>query len=212
MTHVAPAHMMDAFNCPHCGAYAHQRWTQAAHIPVGSASASGQSEPGLTMARCVRCSKASIWVGKSMIFPDFSPAPPPNLDLGEEIQADYHEAAAIVNKSPRGAAALLRLCIQELCVQLGEPGKNLDNDIAALVEMGLDSKIQKALDVVRVIGNNAVHPGEIDLRDDLPVALKLFELVNIIAQTMITQSKEIDRLYDSLPEGAKKHIEERDKR
>ena len=120
------------------------------------------------------------------------------------------EAKAIVNKSPRGAAALLRLCIQKLCEQLGEKGKNINDDIANLVKIGLPVKIQQALDVVRVIGNNAVHPGQIDLRDDQDTAMKLFELINVIAEVMITQPKEVERLYQSLPQTAREAIQKRD--
>ena len=88
------------------------------------------------------------------------------------------ESRTILDLSPRGAAALLRLCIQKLCKQLGQPGKNINDDIAALVKAGLDPKIQKALDIVRVIGNECVHPGTMDLRDDREIAAKLFVLVN----------------------------------
>lgn len=63
---------------------------------------------------------------------------------------------------------------------------------------------------MRVIGNESVHPGEIDLRDNKDIAYKLFELINIIAQTMITQPKEIDNLYKKLPKSKIKAIEKRD--
>jgi len=42
-----------------------------------------------------------------------------------------------------------------------------------------------------------------DIRDNMDATLKLFELVNLTAQTMITQKKEIDRLYELLPAAAK---------
>ncbi len=135
----------------------------------------------------------------------------PNPDLRDDIREDYLEARGIVTKSPRGAAALLRLCTQKLCQQLGKPGKNPNEDIAALVKEGLPTGVQKSLDVVRVIGNNAVHPGQIDLKDDVETANKLFELINIIARVMITQPKEIARLYESLPVGQREAIEQRDK-
>lgn len=133
-----------------------------------------------------------------MIYPDASGTMPANPDLSPEIQADYSEAASIVNHSPRGAAALLRLCIQKLCKQLGESGKDINADIASLVKKGLNPKIQKALDVVRVVGNNAVHPGELDLKDDKDTAVQLFKLINLIAEKMITEPKEIDGVYETL--------------
>jgi hypothetical protein len=105
---------------------------------------------------------------------------------------------------------LLRLCIQKLCKYLGEPGENLNDDIAALVQKGLGPQIQKALDIVRVIGNNAVHPGKIDLKDNRETATRLFNLVNLIAEVMISQPKHIDAMYESLPEGARVQITKRD--
>jgi len=63
---------------------------------------------------------------------------------------------------------------------------------------------------VRVIGNEAVHPGTIDLRDDRTTANKLFKLVNFIAHKMITEPREIDEIYGSLPEDKKDGIRKRD--
>lgn len=145
-----------------------------------------------------------------MIFPESTGIQSPNADLNSEIIEDYLEAANIVNKSPRGSVALLRLAIQKLCKQLGEDGKNINDNIASLVKKGLPVTIQKALDIVRVVGNDAVHPGQIDLKDDSVIASKLFELINIIAYTMITQPKEIAALYETLPEDKRAGIERRD--
>lgn len=66
------------------------------------------------------------------------------------------------------------------------------------------------LDVVRVIGNNAVHPGELDIRDDPEIAGKLFKLVNMVVDAMISRPKSIEDLYNDL--GPKMHsaIERRD--
>jgi hypothetical protein len=131
--------------------------------------------------------------------PDISCAPSPNDDLKDEIKLDYLEAASIAAKSPRGAAALLRLCVQKLCKQLGEEGKNIDKDIGSLVAKGLDVRVQQALDIVRVVGNESVHPGEIDVRDDPESVGILFTLVNAIADQMITQPKLHSKIYESLP-------------
>ena len=59
--------------------------------------------------------------------------------------------------------------------------------------------IQKSLDLVRVIGNEAVHPGTIDLGDDRKTALGLFTLINLIATAMITEPKEVDEMYAEYP-------------
>ncbi len=134
----------------------------------------------------------------------------PNLDLDDEIQSYYLEARDILAKSPRGAAALLRLCVQLVCKQLGENGRNIDSDIASLVRKGLPARVQQALDIVRVVGNNAVHPGQIDFDDDPAIAMQLFILVNVIADVMITEPKRIEALYQSLPATARDAIERRD--
>jgi hypothetical protein len=76
----------------------------------------------------------------------------------------------------------------------------------------LSGIVQKALDIVRVIGNEAVHPGTIDLRDDRDTALKLFGLVNLIAEQMISNPKHVDAFYETIPPNKKAAIEKRDEK
>jgi hypothetical protein len=166
----------------------------------------------VSISSCFNCDELCVWVYDQLIWPRRPGGPQPNLDLPLDVRRDYEEASTILDASPRGAAALLRLAIQKLCKELGEKGRKPDDDIASLVRKGLDPRVQKALDVVRVVGNNAVHPGEIDLRDDRPTAEALFGLVNLICEKMITQPKHVDELYAKLPEQNRKAIEERDKR
>jgi hypothetical protein len=135
-----------------------------------------------------------------MVYPDHGKAPPANPDTPENVLNLYNEAASIASKSPRAAAALIRLAVQVLCVHLGEPGKNLNDDIGKLVEKGLRPMVQKSLDAVRVTGNNAVHPGQIDVDDPQVVAL-LFSLLNIIVEQMISVPNEVDSIYNALPAG-----------
>jgi hypothetical protein len=120
----------------------------------------------LTVSHCFSCNDWSVWVADNLIYPEKPTAIEPNEEMPPEVRADFNEAAAIVDTSPRGAAALLRLVIQKLMKDLNLKGKDLDADIGDLVKRGLDDRIKKALDVIRVIGNNAVHPGQMDLRDD----------------------------------------------
>ena len=139
-------------------------------------------------------------------------APLPSVDTPQDVKEDYEEARSIFNQSPRGAAALLRLAIQKLVIALGESSDNLNDSIGNLVKKGLRTDIQKALDVVRVVGNNAVHPGELNVEDNPEMALSLFKLTNIIVEDMITKPKEVAELFDALPEGAKGAIAKRDKK
>ncbi|MBF0527735.1 MAG: DUF4145 domain-containing protein [Deltaproteobacteria bacterium] len=164
----------------------------------------------LFLSQCYNCDKVAVWVHDRLIYPSESHGAIPNADLPEEILRDYEEARTILNLSPRGAAALLRLCIQKLCRHLGENGKNIDHDIAALVAKGLNPLVQKSLDVVRVIGNEAVHPGVMDISDDRDTAARLFDLVNIIADQMITHPKVVNTMYEKLPESKRAAIDERD--
>lgn len=163
-----------------------------------------------TISICEHCSDMAVWNDLNMIFPKKIQVDKPNSDLTADIQKDYLEAANILADSARSAAAILRLALQKLCVQLGEKGKNINNDIAALVKKGLNPTIQKSFDALRITGNNAVHPGELNLTENPEHAVKLFNLVNFIAEKMITEPKEIDSFYEDLPEGAKEAIKKRD--
>lgn len=200
-----PAFNQNAFHCPYdeCSVYSEQIWNTIHSSYKGAVS-------DWRLAYCTHCARFSLWVSEKLVYPEKIGAVVPNNDMDESIKQDFNEAREILNRSPKGAAALLRLCIQKLCVQLRGKGKNLNNDIADLVKKGLPEKIQKALDIVRVIGNGAVHPGQIDVNDNIQTANKLFDLVNIIAYTMITQPKDIDELYNGLPEEKLEQIELRD--
>jgi Domain of unknown function (DUF4145) len=149
----------------------------------------------------------SVWHHDAVLYPASRYHIEPNADMNDDIKLDFLEAASILDSSPRGAAALLRLCIQKLCKQLGQPGENINEDIKSLVKLGLDARVQKILDIVRVVGNESVHPGTIDLRDDRGTAQKLFELVNRIAYDTLTHQREVNALYESLPKDKRDAIE-----
>jgi predicted heme/steroid binding protein len=205
--YIAPEYKLRAFHCPLCNVYADQIWTELHQFHSGSFYFNDTDA-----ATCGHCKQYSVWHDGVMVYPDFQGVQSPNSDLSDDIKADYEEAASILQKSPRGAAALLRLAVQKLCRELGEEGRDINNDIKELVSKGLPSAVQKSLDAVRVIGNEAVHPGQIDLRDDVESAQVLFKLVNLIAEKMITEPKEVESIYASLPESKRKQIEKRDEK
>lgn len=165
----------------------------------------------LHISKCYNCNKFSVWAYDKLIHPNSDFEHTPNPDLPEDVKSDFIEASKIVKSSPRGAAALLRLCIQKICIHLGEKGKSIDADIRNLTNKGLSPLVQKSLDIVRVVGNESVHPGIMDLKDNYETASQLFELVNIIADQLISQPMRIESLYGDLPESKRKAIEDRNK-
>lgn len=218
--HFPPKLGEEKFHCPHCGVYAKQFWAHihAQNIWGGYSSIQGKAhfdeslDKKWAISKCEYCEEKIIWLDENIIYPKNIPVSLPNEDLSEEIKKDYIEAAIIFNDSVRSSAALLRLALQKLCKQLGEKGENINDDIGAMVKKGLNPLVQKSLDSLRITGNNAVHPGEINLEEEPDKVLKLFELINFIAEKMITEPKEISGFYDNLPESSKKAVEERDQK
>jgi hypothetical protein len=203
---------LDAFNCPQsgCGAFAHQEWyyrVDAIRAPSGGES---RRVANFSVSFCGRCHKFALWEEEQMIYPRASIVLPASEDMPEEVKKYYDEARAIFYDSARGAAALLRLAIQKLTIELGEDGRNLNKAIGNLVQKGLPERIQKSLDIVRVIGNNAVHAGQIVIEDNPKVAMSLFKITNLIVDNVVTKSKEVEELYNNLPEEAREQITERD--
>jgi hypothetical protein len=166
---------------------------------------------GFSVATCSSCDDFTLWVKNEIVYPKKTTLPPPNDDLSEDIKALYLEASSILVDSPKGATALLRLALQKLLEQIGKSGKNINSDIKSLVAEGMSPKIQQALDLLRVIGNNAVHPGQINLDDNAEIAQKLFGILNFIAEELITKPKELEDLYaDLIPPDTQDHIKQRD--
>lgn len=231
---VIPVFGKTHFNCPRCGAHAQQSWLQLSgrsvslldsplvpdDIVVGSAISFPTTRAinwvhlnGFHLSRCFACGKYSSWVGKKLSWPldVVGEIAPPAKDMPVDVRAIYSEAMAVFEKSPRAAAALLRLAIELLCRNLGKSG-DINGMIGDLVADGLPVRIQRALDVVRVIGNEAVHPGQIELNEDPAIAASLFHLVNLIVERLITEARLIDDLFESLPPGKLAGIESRDRK
>ncbi|HCC80822.1 MULTISPECIES: DUF4145 domain-containing protein [unclassified Methylophaga] len=166
---------------------------------------------GFAVATCSSCDGFTLWVNKEIVYPKKTTLPPPNADLNDDIKSLYIEASKILIDSPKGATALLRLALQKLLEQVGKSGKNINSDIKDLVAEGLSPKIQQALDLLRVVGNNAVHPGQINFDDNSEIAQKLFGILNFIAEELITKPKELEQLYaDLIPTDTQGHIKQRD--
>jgi hypothetical protein len=199
-----PSFKDEKFHCILCGVFAKQHWKTLQWTDYDTYNTE------FTFSRCSHCEEKSFWYQDRMIVPSEAPVPPSHIDLPQSCKTEYDEARDIVARSPRAAAALLRLCVQKLMSELGEKGKNINDDIGSLVKKGLPVEVQQALDYCRVVGNNGVHPGEIELTDNPKIAHSLFEMINFIVEDCIARPKKVAELYGKLPQGALKAVEKRD--
>ena len=183
-----PQYQSTGFHCPYCNVYADQKWINTIwktpllnidNIRQVRESKIDIKGVAVEVSTCSRCRNPTFWLDEKIIYPPIRMSPLANSDLPDSVKKVYNEAASIANQSPRAACALLRLAIDMLLKHLGEAG-TINEGIKNLVKKGLDERIQQALDIVRVTGNNAVHPGEIDFNDSTDVQT-LFGLINLIA-------------------------------
>jgi uncharacterized protein DUF4145 len=123
----------------------------------GSTSYSTTQLSNVALSRCFSCKALAIWRADRLLYPAKDFVVEPNPEMPADVLADFEEASAIVSLSPRGAAALLRLAIQKLMIHLNQDGKNLNENIGDLVKAGLDPKIQKSLDLVRVVATQSTR-------------------------------------------------------
>lgn len=200
-----PEFEKEEFNCIHCGVYARQNWQQVRT----------QSRIlNYSICVCGHCHKISLWKNETetILDPMKTIHMPSHEEMPDEIKSLYNEALSVVDLSPKASAALLRLAIQNLMPLIGANIGKLDKDIAKLVSEGLPQEIQQALDFCRVIGNNAVHPNELNLDDTPEMAHAMFEMINFIVEEKIAKPKRVKELFSRLPTGAIEAIEKRDKK
>ena len=214
--YIEPNNSKKSFTCPHCGTlslmiYNHVNYNSHLEATFDRGINENKGNSWVDLATCCSCKKTIIWIDDQYVYPDIA-AVEAHPDMPDSVKQLYNEAGLIYNKSPRAACALLRLAIDRLCNELRETDKDINKNIGELVKKGLPQTVQQALDVVRVVGNKAVHPGQIYFDvDDKGTATMLMRLLNIIVERMISEPNEIDSLYQELPESVKESIEKRDK-
>lgn len=230
-----PRYGEKSFSCPTCSAYTQQHWYEIklfgpnvveynafaglreVQDDIGetwdSIKENGYFADNLSaVSKCLVCEEVSVWVEGKIVYPLTHLAPLPNLDMPEDVMKIYVEARKVSTLSPTASTALLRLALEKLLPQVGAKKAKIDTMIGDLVSQGLPKEVEKALDSLRVIGNEAVHPGTIDLEDNTDVSIALFKLLNVVVDRMITQKREIDEIYSLIPENKLKGIEDRNNR
>lgn len=203
--YVAPEYKLSAFHCPYCNVFAQQIWWNLRYdsnwerIFLSDWDAS----------KCEHCWNFSIRGNNELTYPTVSVIEMPYLDMPDAVKELYNEAREIAWKSPRAAAALLRVALEKLTEELWETTWNLNTRIRNLQKQGLPEKVIKSLDILRITANEwGSHAGQIDLTwaDNSDIVIKLFKLLNFIVKKTITENNEVDELFDRLPEDKKKGI------
>ena|GEM_PF-1438795 len=214
----------EAFECPNCGYPAQQhRYSCLVNKFGHHANNSKPLENPLTNKRnspviqgfmghincteCEVCGFIALWIDDNLIFPTFPKnINKPHQDMPQEIRDIYTEAAEVSHRSPRSAAALLRLCLEKLLEFLKINGRDLNEKIG---NSNFPAKILKACDAVRVRGNDAVHPREIQFNDREETVSTLFYLINYIVEMQITLPNKAEEVFNTLTSEQKEHIEKR---
>ena len=199
-----------SFTCIYCDTLSQQTWSYSTVQNNGNINFFDEGEFKLSVSTCNTCQGKIIWKDDKIIEPKSSIAPVPIEEMPLSVKTIYDEASVIVSDSPRSACALLRLAIELLCTEI-IPNGNLNTKIGKMVEQGLDVRVQKALDIVRITGNDKIHPGQISEDDTIEIAKSMFELVNFIVDRLIIQPSLIDEMFSKIPENKKEQIENRDK-
>ena len=208
--YIAPQYELTNFNCPYCNAFAHQqsykllqqRGIQYYDVP---------NDAKITF--CYSCKKSSFWIDRQMVYPKLVTQPIAHYDMPENVKELYNEARLVCELSPRSAATLLRVSLERLVEYLGFKTGNLNQRISNLKSKGLSEKIINSLDIVRIYGNDGAHNNEMNMdgKDSSEIVNKLFWLVNVIVEKVITEPKVIDGIYLQLPETKKDAIGNRDR-
>ena len=133
-----------------------------------------------------------------MILPECGRGPGPHADMPGQVKKVYEEARKVASKSAGATAALLRKAAEMLCREVlweehggGSKWPSLDKGIAKLKDAGvLSPKCVEGLTIVRLVGNDAVHEGVIDMEEDEQSLELLFDLINDIVQETISRPRE----------------------
>lgn len=177
--------------CPHCRIRSNERDFETTSIPTEHIKdylneVKAPYEQG-KMLRCPACNKVIVLIDDKVVYPNYLPIEP-NTDMPEDVRDIFTEALSIANTSPRAACALLRLCIEKLCLNLGaNPNKNLAEKIQ---EVSTNPDVINLLEACRLVGNKAVHPSFVDITEnDIDLVENLAKFINLVITTTITSQK-----------------------
>lgn len=212
-----PRHLSTKFNCPRCGAFAGQSWSDL-HVPGGweynqqnyvpvhdndngevADDPFDQSKgPLWEVSYCAACEDHSLWIGGSLAYPYDRrglEVPEPVAGMPDDVRELYVEAAAVMPYSRRAAAALCRASLERLAKRLTAadlgPKKSLDERLIALSHRTTAS-LARAVQIIRHAGNTALHGARDD--DESVVIYMEGEEGDLIDLFFVTINELVDEL------------------
>lgn len=236
-----PIYGEKSFICPNCSVHAQQFWQEVVtgsrsiyidderewedveyyDLQSGLRSTQNQEEMYfrtdnlVSFSKCNSCDEICVWVDGNLVHPLKHSIEDPKELMPQEVKSLYNEARDVFTYSPRASVALLRLALEELLPFLGTEKAKINVMISDLSRKGkLKEEVKNAMDVLRIIGNNAVHGGVIELsnleEDPQRTAKALFKLLNYIVVETLQSNALIKEFYSLLPEQSLEGINLRD--
>lgn len=138
----------------------------------------------LHTSNCHRCNQFSLWVGDLLVFPTRIDRTP------ELVEEDVEEAAAILKEFPRGATALMRVCIQKLVHLLEGDGNAVSQRVSSLVRKGLEVEIQQATDVLQVLQADAAQLAQLESQGDRETARRFLDSLKAVLERRMSDNQD----------------------
>ena len=226
-----PRYSKASFDCPHCGSYAQQGWTNLKRDEEETFLSNFvdmlRIRDVFSASTCLACNRTAVWrkgsalnspqspiVEAELIWPmpeQFERALPPETPAG--VSQLWEEARRVAPVSARGAAALLRLALQVLLQEHVTPGEtHLSTAIAEAFVSGVPEPVLQAMDFLRLTGNDAAHLAEVRLDEDGETLTAMFGLLRYVTEETVVRSARARSLYGSLPQSKRDEIDKRNQK
>lgn len=218
----APADGKDGFDCPRCGAFAHQTWNslRIAQHPFTDTKSGGGAYAVRTghwrTSQCAKCTDFTVWRDNRIMYPAGAGSIPlPHDGMPSKAREIYEEAREVWPISPRAGAALARASLESILKELDpEAGKV---DLATRIDRMRDKvspELGDMLTVIRHAGNKSLHVE--DQPDDVMVLILdpaeigiaelIFESINDLVEERITRPAKKRALFERVPEDIRKNV------
>ena len=201
------------FHCPHCKYKTEHEW-HSLYIPgfpyipqeikdklreklfENATDKHLQADRSLAISICRHCKDYCIWEQEQLIYPLSRTPITFNTDIPAGILEICEEAASISNLSLRSSLLLGRIIIDRLLKEKAKEGTINEMANQLLHESAISLNTHAKITAIRLLGNDINHNDVIDITTISPIAI--FDLINQIADDLITRPKEFESLQESI--------------